>query len=140
MTTHYLVDTSALARLERDESLDEAWADHIANGHVNICSVTELEFLYSARSIIDRRRKLSRIRNAYPSVLMPDAVPRRAQEIQEELTMIGRHRSAGPIDLLVAATAELNGLTLLHYDRDFETIAEATEQPTQWLVPPGSIA
>jgi len=55
------------------------------------------------------------------------------------LTEKGQHRSAGPIDLLVAATAELTGLTLLHYDRDFETVTRATGQDAQWLAPPGSI-
>jgi predicted nucleic acid-binding protein len=42
-------------------------------------------------------------------------------------------------DLLVATTAELQGLTMLHYDNDFETIASVTGQPTQWLAPPGDL-
>jgi predicted nucleic acid-binding protein len=59
--------------------------------------------------------------------------------MQEMLTEKGRHRGAGPIDLLVAATAELTGRTLLHYDREIETIAGTTGQAAQWLAPPGSI-
>lgn len=51
----------------------------------------------------------------------------------------GQHRSAGAVDLLVAATAELNTLTLVHYDRDFDQIAKATGQPAVWLAPAGSI-
>lgn len=50
-----------------------------------------------------------------------------------------RHRSAGAVDLLVAATAELRGLTVLHYGNDFETIASVTGRPTRWLMPQGSL-
>ncbi|WP_157171757.1 PIN domain-containing protein [Nocardia higoensis] len=56
------------------------------------------------------------------------------------LTEKGKHRSAGVSDLLIAATAEAHGLTVLHYDRDFETVREVTGQPTQWIAPPGSTA
>ena len=43
------------------------------------------------------------------------------------------------IDLLVAAAAERAGLTVLHYDQDFDLIAEVTGQPTEWVVPRGSV-
>jgi predicted nuclease of predicted toxin-antitoxin system len=36
-------------------------------------------------------------------------------------------------DLLIAATAELAGLTILYSDKDFELIADLTGQPTKWL-------
>jgi len=36
-------------------------------------------------------------------------------------------------DLIIAATAELAGLTVLHLDKDFEIIAEVTGQPTERL-------
>ena len=39
---------------------------------------------------------------------------------------------AGPVDLVVAATAELHGLTLLHHDRDFNVVARVTGQPLRW--------
>jgi predicted nucleic acid-binding protein len=48
--------------------------------------------------------------------------------VQEALTERGQHRSAGPVDLMVAAAAELQGLTLLRRDRDFERIAAVTGQ------------
>jgi predicted nucleic acid-binding protein len=37
--------------------------------------------------------------------------------------------------LVVAATAELFDLTLLHHDRDFDVIAAVTGQPTRWFGP-----
>ncbi|MEV4059318.1 hypothetical protein [Nonomuraea dietziae] len=49
----------------------------------------------------------------------------------------GKHRGPSIAALLIAATAEAWELTVLHYDRDFETIAEVTQQPTEWVVPPG---
>jgi predicted nucleic acid-binding protein len=71
---------------------------------------------------------------------MPDRVYQRAAEVQEALTERAQHRCAGPVDLLVAATAELENLTVLHHDRDYETIARVTGQPTQWLARPGSLS
>jgi hypothetical protein len=62
---------------------------------------------------------------------MPDGIYRRSRVVQEQLTAKGEHRSAGPVGLLVAATAEEAGLTLLRYDRDFDTIAGTTGQPVR---------
>jgi predicted nucleic acid-binding protein len=56
----------------------------------------------------------------------------RAWEVQGDLTARGQHRSAGPVDLVVAATAELHDLTLLHHDHDFDVIASVTGQATRW--------
>jgi predicted nucleic acid-binding protein len=55
--------------------------------------------------------------------------------VQGELTTKGQLRSAGPVDLVVAATAELHSLTLLHHDRDFGVIARVTGQPLRWYGP-----
>jgi predicted nucleic acid-binding protein len=49
---------------------------------------------------------------------------------------LDQHRSAGPVDLVIAATAELQGLALLHHDRAFECIAAVTGQAIQWFGPP----
>jgi predicted nucleic acid-binding protein len=57
----------------------------------------------------------------------------RAWDVQRELTKRGQHRSAGPVDLVVAATAELRGLTLLHRDHDFDCVVGVTGQPHQWF-------
>lgn len=54
---------------------------------------------------------------------------------QAALTKRGLHRSAGAVDLVVAATAELQGLTLLHRDDDYECIAAVTGQALQWYGP-----
>jgi predicted nucleic acid-binding protein len=59
--------------------------------------------------------------------------------VQAALVQRGQHRSAGVADLLIAATAEIEGLTVLHYDADFDLIAEITGQPCEWVVPKGTV-
>jgi predicted nucleic acid-binding protein len=58
----------------------------------------------------------------------------RAVEVQLVLAERGQHRAASIPDLLVAATAELGQLTLLHLDKDFELIARVTGQPVERIV------
>lgn len=57
----------------------------------------------------------------------------------ELLARRGHHRGASIPDLLIAAIAERTGLTVLHYDRDFDLIAAATGQRMEWVVPRGSV-
>jgi predicted nucleic acid-binding protein len=55
------------------------------------------------------------------------------------LARSGKHRAVSIPDLLIAAAAERHGLTVVHYDRDFDHIAGVTRQPMQWVVPQGSV-
>jgi predicted nucleic acid-binding protein len=72
------------------------------------------------------------LRSVFGWVPVHDRAFARAWDVQGGLTSQGQHRSAGPVDLIVAATAELHGLTLLHHDRDFGIIARVTGQPVRW--------
>jgi len=135
----FLVDTSAVVRLLRDRDVRSRWQPQITAGVIGICPITELELLYSARSKADREEWLELFNATFAWVAMPDRVFGRATEIQAAMTARGTHRSAGAVDLLLAATAELSGLTLVHYDHDFDEIVKATGQATAWLAPPGSI-
>ncbi|MFJ1805122.1 MULTISPECIES: PIN domain nuclease [unclassified Streptomyces] len=128
----YLIDTSALARVVLRQTTTE-WDDRIGAGLVAICDITELEVLYSARSTADRARLKAALDAHYVWCPMPEGIYRRSRIVQEQLTTKGEHRSAGPVDLLVAAAAEEAGLTLLHFDRDFETIARTTGQPVHMI-------
>jgi predicted nucleic acid-binding protein len=127
----YLIDTSALARVLLRQATDE-WEQRLGAGLVALCDLTELEVLYSARSAKDRETIEDRL-NQFAWCPMPDGIYRRARVVQRELTTKGEHRSAGAVDLLVAAAAEEAGLTLLHYDHDFETIARTTGQPVRTI-------
>lgn len=115
------------------------WEQQITAGLLAVCPIVELEVLYAARSKADREELLDLLGTAFVWVPVPDRAFTRAAEVQSALTARGTHRSAGVVDLLVAAAAELHGLTLLHYDHDFDQIATVTGQPVAWLAAPGSI-
>ncbi|MDX6314360.1 MAG: putative rane protein [Streptomyces sp.] len=54
------------------------------------------------------------------------------------LLLLSRVHDRQLASLRIAATAERHGATVLHYDGDFDMIAAITDQPTQWVVPPGT--
>jgi predicted nucleic acid-binding protein len=137
--TRFLLDTSALVRLLRDRDMRNRWQPQITAGVIGICPITELEFLYSARSKSEREEWLELLNATFAWVPVPDQALSRAVEIQEAMTARGTHRSASVVDLLLAATAELSGLTLIHYDHDFDEIVKVTGQSAVWVAAPGSI-
>jgi predicted nucleic acid-binding protein len=126
----YLIDTSGVFRILQDK-LRQAWSDHLAAGVIATCPVVELEFLYSARSLADRLEKRRLLHELFGWVPMSERAWERAEEVQQSLTEAAMHRSAGPVDLLIAATAERERLTLLSDDRDFTAIAQVTGQPVK---------
>lgn len=128
----FLIDTSALARLLRPGAESFGWDQAAAAGLIAVCPITELEFFYSARSAADREQGIQDLRSLFGWVPVHDRAFARAWAVQGDLTGLGQHRSAGPVDLVVAATAELHGLTLLHHDRDFDVVARVTGQPLRW--------
>jgi len=128
----FLVDTSGLFRILQKEHR-AAWSDFLAAGVIAVCPVVELEFLYSARSLADRLRKQQLLREVFTWVPMSDRAYERAAEVQQQLTERGVHRSAGPVDLLIAATAERSGLVILCDDRDYETVSVVTGQPVRLI-------
>jgi hypothetical protein len=102
---------------------------------VHVTTVTLLEAGYSARS----KEDLSRILNGPPLSSMPveyltPVIEDRAIQILAALADRGQHRAPSLPDILIAATAERSGLTVLHVDRDFELIAEVTHQPLERLL------
>jgi predicted nucleic acid-binding protein len=135
IAAQFLIDTSALARLLRPGALAYGWDQAASAGLIAVCPVTELEFFYSARSAADRERAITDMRMIFGWVPVHDRAYARAWAVQGELTAKGQHRCAGPVDLVIAATAELFGLTLLHHDRDFTVIAGVTGQDTRWFGP-----
>jgi predicted nucleic acid-binding protein len=130
----WLIDTSALARLAT--SPDAAtWAERIDRGLIRIATVTRLEVGYSARSGPSLRSAAARPPLAsMPVEYQTPAIEDRAVEVQTLLADQGRHRAPSVPDLIVAATAELTALVVLHVDKDFELIAEITGQATERLM------
>lgn len=107
-------------------------------GEAATCAIIDLEVLYSARNKEDYDRIRERRVLAYQSVLITEDTLQRAITIQAELARTGRHRVPIP-DLVIAATAEAAGMTVLHYDHDYDLIAEVTGQPTEWVVARGTV-
>jgi predicted nucleic acid-binding protein len=68
-----------------------------------------------------------------PVEYLTPAIEDRASEVQLLLADQGRHRAPSLPDLLIAAAAELTGLTVLHVDKDFELIASVTGQACERL-------
>jgi len=131
--TTWLIDKSALVRLASSADAAE-WAARIERGLVRISTVTRLEVGYSARSGADLRAGLQRPPlSSMPVEYLTPAIEDRAVEILTLLADRGRHRAPSVPDLIIAATAELAGLTVLHLDKDFEVIADLTGQPLQRL-------
>ena len=136
--TRYLADKSALARLHLP-AVREELEPLMTRALVGICGVTELEMLYSARNIQERARMKEQLEASLDQVDTPRDIWEQAAEIQEALTEQAQHRSASISALIVAATARARELEILHYDRDFDTIARFTDQPARWIVPPGTV-
>ena len=131
--TMWLADKSALARLADSVSADK-WAERIERGLLRIATVTRLEIGYSARSGDDLRSATTRPPlSAMPVEYLTPAIEDRATEVQQLLADRGQHRAPSIPDLLIAATAELAGLTVLHADKDFDLIATLTGQDVQRL-------
>lgn len=129
----WLIDKSALVRLGHSTIAAE-WATRIERGVVRITTLTRLEVGYSARSGELARRGLSTAPlAAMPVEYLTPAIEDRAIEVQLLLADQGHHRAPSIPDLLIAATAELAGLTVLHVDKDFELISGVTGQPTERL-------
>jgi len=136
--TRYLADKSALARLHLP-AVREELEPLMTRALVGICGVTELEMLYSARNIQERARMKEQLEASLDQIDAPEDIWEQAAQIQEALTEQAQHRSASIPDLIVAATARARSLEILHYDRDFDTIARFTDQPARWIVPPGTV-
>jgi predicted nucleic acid-binding protein len=137
MEPSYLADKSALARLPQ-QSVDARLTPLLLAGDVATCSIIDLELLYSARTYADFTQ-LFADRRALPMVDITQIDFDRALAVMHLLARGGKHRGASIPDLLIAAVAERAGLSVLHYDRDFDLIASVTGQDVEWVVPAGSV-
>jgi len=125
----WLIDKSALARLAVSSDPD-LWSNRIERGLVHISNVTRLEIGYSAQSgDVARREFRESPLAAMPIEYLTPKIEDRALEVQMLLADRGQHRGPSIPDLIIAATAELSGLTILHVDKDFDTITAITGQP-----------
>ncbi len=133
-----LADTSAWTNREKSREVAAAFASLAFAGEIATCGMVMTEMLWTARNMAEFL-KLRTGLEALPQLAITDRTWTRALDVWEMLVARGRHRQITPPDLLIAATAELAGAGLCHYDRDFETIAEVTGQPVRAIAPLGSL-
>ena len=115
--TAWLIDKSALVRLAASPDAAD-WAGRIGRGLVRVTTVTRLEIGYSARSGPGLRAGLRQPPvSAMPVEYLTPAIENRAVEVLALLADRGQHRAPSIPDVIIAATAELAGLTVLHCDK-----------------------
>ena len=136
MNATHLADKSVLARAGVP-AVDERLRPLVANGRVATCVIVDLEVLYSARSSREYDEVLAERHSLEDAPITPE-VTELAISLQQALARQGQHRLPIP-DLLISAAAKVAGLTVLHYDADFERLAAVGGAAQEWIVPAGSI-
>src|SRR3954452_21348134 len=117
----FFIDTSAEARIDIEAVRDRV-ENLIDRALVATCAMLNLEALWSARSPAEYE-KIWQSRAAvfeYVDTLEEDW--QRVQEVQRAMAAASQHRSVKIPDLIISAVAEREGLTVLHYDQDFDAI------------------
>jgi predicted nucleic acid-binding protein len=133
-----LADTSVWARSGRPGL--EWFAAAVEDGWVAVCDQVVMELLWSARDLADFRATEAALL-ACPWFTVEPADWGEARRVFRELAARGplHHRQVKIPDLLIAAVAARNGLTVVHYDSDYEIISSVTGQPTRWAAPRGTV-
>lgn len=142
MTAELLLDNSAWARLDQPavpQDRAEEIAGWLEDGRLATCLPFLLEARYSARNARDHDELLDELM-ALPNVTIDHRVESRGIAAQRQLARAGHHRLP-PVDLIIAALADIHGLGILHYDSDYEIVSEKTDLRfnSVWLAPRGSI-
>jgi predicted nucleic acid-binding protein len=131
----YLADTSAW---NRATATIDRWELLLRTDDVALCAPVRLELLYSARG----KRAYDMLASDYsllPDLRLDPRAASLAERTQAALASSSQHRGPKPMDLLIAAIAEVHGVVLLHYDRHFDAIARVTGQPMEWLAQRGTL-
>lgn len=133
----YLVDKSAWEQRRYDERARRRIRELREAGQLAICVVTRAELLYSARNADEMD-----VDHAHLAELeflqMTPAAEQQVVATLKALAVKGHHRGRPIPDVLLAAIAWTHGAVVLHYDHDFELIADVTGQPQEWVVPRGT--
>jgi predicted nucleic acid-binding protein len=143
-TRPLLLDNSVWARVAdgrlstvAHRKLDKA----IASGRLWTCPPALLEMRFSARDEKDFAAVAEEL-DALPAAPLTDQAARAAVIAQSELAATpGASHRVKPIDLLIAAVASAEGLGVLHYDSDYDTIDAGTSLRFEsvWVAPRGSL-
>ncbi|WP_420120757.1 PIN domain-containing protein [Nakamurella sp.] len=120
----YLVDSSALWRIQRDAGIRERWRPAIEAGEVGSCAPQRIELLRSARGVTEFEQMSRDLATHYPDIPVPKSIWRWTNAAQHALARAGAIRALSLVDLLICGIAAQHGLVVLHDDRDFQTAAD----------------
>jgi predicted nucleic acid-binding protein len=135
-----LADTSGWTASARDPELRRRFDESVAAGEIATCDAVAFELLHGTRNGHEFSETRTRL-GLLSRCPIDRREWRRALDVYEMLAHQGgmHHRRVKRADLLIAAAAESAGVPVLHYDADFDVIAEITGQPTRWIAPRGSL-
>ena len=134
----FIADKSVWARSHRDLIRDE-FSRALVGGQIVTCSVNTLELLYSAQTARDfedleeELAGLQFLRIEHGTFLAARAALRELAGRSD-----GYHRVKVQ-DALIAATAQAAAVGVLHYDHDFDRLAEVLEFESRWVADPGDL-
>ncbi|MEX1141410.1 MAG: PIN domain-containing protein [Thermoleophilaceae bacterium] len=133
-----VVDTSAFSRAHHSD-VREAWQRALRADRLRISPAVRLEILFNGRD----GRSFDTLA-AQLSALRPAPLSASVLHAAEDAMRMLAHRSAGThripiVDYLVAAAAQEAGAAVIHYDHDYDTLAQVMSFESVWLAPPGTL-
>ena len=129
----YLADKSAWKQARYDKGARQRLHDLREAGQLAVCIVSMAELLYSARNA-DELARMRLDLSSLPYLHMSPAAEQHLADVMAMLALRGQHRTPIP-DLMLAAIAHAHSAVVLHYDSDYERIADVTEQSHEWVIP-----
>jgi len=135
----FIADTSAWARADRSP-VRRRFGAALRNRQIATCAIVSLELLHSARNGVEldeRMGLLAQLRDVPIGRSVTSAALSAYRELAHRQPLF--HRSVKLPDLLVAAAAADAGIGVLHYDADFDTLAEVLPFESRWIAPRGSL-
>lgn len=134
----YLADTSVYVLQSKHMPVRRRFESLLAEGRLAACQMTSLEYLNNAPDPKSYETLWAAL-HGHRWIDVSTEAMNRAEATHRALAKTSQHRHFRLPDLIIAATAELNGVTVLHYDADYDRIAAMTGQPTEWVAPKGSL-
>ncbi|TQJ20725.1 hypothetical protein FBZ33_0928 [Micromonospora sp. A202] len=134
----YLADTSVYVLQGRHASVRRRFETLLGEGRLAACHMTSLEYLNNAPHPKGYEILWQALRSGRWMDVSTAAMDR-AMAVHRLLAADSQHRNFRLPDLIIAATAEEHGATVLHYDADYDRISAVTGQPSEWVAPKGSL-
>jgi predicted nucleic acid-binding protein len=134
----YLADTTIYVLQDRYPQVRRRFVALLTEGRLAACQMTALEYLNNAANPSSYDSVWGALHGQRWINVTTEAMDR-ALDVHRELASASQHRNFRLPDLIIAATAELSGSTVLHYDTDYDRIAGVTGQPVEWVAERGSL-